>query len=213
MLLQTVGQRVDIGRIVVVGRNGANGRLPAHFFQCIERLVHGRCRGGSGILRVERKQHDTLTAFSHHAVENLSGRRQAIAHGPVDNNTVIIGKGRGNCLGLVAGDGFEGTFVEFLVPDLFIGMATALGPLGQDDAIENEPPKDAIGFDNAGIGQEFLQVAPHRPIRCGLGGAEVDEQNTDLAGLDGRMISGQLNGRALCGHVWFKLYPDFAAFS
>jgi hypothetical protein len=62
MVLDRLGDGLDIGRIVVIGRHGPERRLPAHVHHRLESLVVDRRRGCCGILRVEREQNDTVTA-------------------------------------------------------------------------------------------------------------------------------------------------------
>ena len=54
--LDAARERLDIVRIVMVGRCGPDRRLPALGHQRPERLVIGGGRAGRGVLRVEREQ-------------------------------------------------------------------------------------------------------------------------------------------------------------
>jgi len=58
---------------------------------------------------------------------------------------------------------------------------------GQDDAVQHEPPDRAVHLDDAAVGQEFLEVAPHRPVAGGFRRAEIDDEHTDPAMADGGM--------------------------
>ena len=57
---QIIGQGIDIERIVVIGRQRAQARLPAHFRQGFPRLVHNRRGRRRAILRIERREQDAV---------------------------------------------------------------------------------------------------------------------------------------------------------
>ena len=56
-------QRINISRIIVIGRHGADRGHPAQFHQRLECLVIDRCSRCGAVLRVERKNHDPLATL------------------------------------------------------------------------------------------------------------------------------------------------------
>src|SRR5680860_271695 len=58
-----VRQRLDIDWIFCVRRHGAQRRLPAHGLELVEDLVVDGRRGRRGVLRIERKYEQLLTAL------------------------------------------------------------------------------------------------------------------------------------------------------
>jgi hypothetical protein len=146
-------------------------------------------------LRIEREQQDAVAALRLQPLNRRSDGGLAVAHGPVDLDTVSPSHGRGDLVGLGPGDGLQRRFVEFAVPDALVGMAAALRPAGEHDAVEDEPPHHGIDLDHPAIGQKFLEVAPHRPVGRTLRRAQVDEQHPDLAEGNGGMPGGQSDSR------------------
>ena len=125
--------------------------------------------------------------------ETLADRRLAVTHRPVDQATsrriaAAVGQRGGKFGGGRAGDGFQRALVELFVPDRRVILALHLRAPRQDDEIEDRPPEEAVGFDDPPVGQEFLEIAAHRPIVRALRRAEIDQEHADAPVLDGRMI-------------------------
>ena len=118
-----VRQRVDIDRVVMIGRNGAQRRLPAHLQQRLEGLVVDGRRRCRGILRIEREDEDAFAAVLLQRVHLRGDRRLAVAHGPIDADIRQVGEGSAIMVGLVAGIGAQVALVQVLVPDRLIGLA------------------------------------------------------------------------------------------
>ena len=57
------GQGPDVGRLVVIGRSGANRRLAAHLLECAEGLVVGGGACWCGVLGVEGGDQDAVAAL------------------------------------------------------------------------------------------------------------------------------------------------------
>ena len=83
------GERIDIDRVVVIGRRHANRRLPAHGLQRLERLVADCRRRGGAILRIEGDDENAVATLGLKRLETLGDRRRAIAHGPVDDDVPV----------------------------------------------------------------------------------------------------------------------------
>ena len=180
------GHGVDIDGIVVVGRRHPHGRLPAQPHERAEGLVAGRRRGGRGVLRIERHQQQAVAAPLLQRLDARGGGGVGVAHRPVDDDPLVAEPGR-ELLCLRARDGLERALVELRVPDLGVVLALAAGADGQDDQVEDRPPLPARQLDHALVGEELLEIAPHRPVAGGVGRAEVEQEDADAAALDRRM--------------------------
>ena len=190
LLLHGGDERVDIDRIVVVGRRDAHARLPAHVHERAEGLIAGGGRGGGRVLRVERHQENAVAALIEQGLDALAHLRLAVAHGPIDSDPVA-GDGLqvlGDLLGLVAGDGLERALVTLVVPDRRVIAALGAGALGEDDEVEDRPPDEARGLDDAPVGEELLQVAAHRPVAGALRRSQVHQKHADPPGPRRRVV-------------------------
>ncbi len=193
-------QRVDIDGIVMIGRNGAQRRLPAHLeqgFECL--VVDGGCRC-RGVLRIEREQEDAFASGLLQGFHARGDRRLAVAHAPIDDDVRLIGEGFRHQGRLVAGIGAQVALVQILVPDRLIGLADLAGAGVEHDAVEDRIPEQPRPFDDAAIAEELLEIAAHRGVVGAIGRAEIDQQNADLSGFNGRVIAlGGRGGRV--GHL------------
>src|SRR5262249_46906828 len=145
-----------------------------------------RCRA---VLRIERDDEDALAALRDESAEFRCDRGMAVAHRPVDQE---VGAQRleraAELFGLRAGNGLEGGFVLFVVPDFGVIARLSSGPDGHDDAVENELPQRPLILDHPRIGEKFLEIAAHRGRIGGLRGAKIDQQHPDLADRGPRTI-------------------------
>jgi hypothetical protein len=101
-------------------------------------------------------------------------------------------------VGLVAGVGAQIALIEILVPDLLIGLADPLGSGVENNAEQNRIPERARPFDDALVGQEFLEVTPHGAVVGTVGGAEIDEQDADLLDLYRRVLRRKIAHNPAC---------------
>ena len=190
--LDRAGQRLDVERVVVVGRHGADRRLPAQGHQRAEGLVVGGGGGGGGILRVEREEEQALAAGLAEPGDHRGGRGVAVAHGEVDADAVAeaVGEAGRHRRGLVAGDDPERAVVGLGVPDPAVVGAGGERAPAEDDEMQQRLPLPGRVVDDAAIGQELAEVAAHRPVVGGVGGAEVGEDDAD-AGRRHRRVAGR----------------------
>ena len=189
------GERLDIDRIVVIGRGDANRRLPAHGLQRFERFVADR-RGRSGaILRVEGNDENAVAALGLQRLETLGDRGRAIPHGPVDDDVPVEIAERGAQLfALRTRDRFQRTLVALLVPDgIIVAPFDVRSP--EENGLQNGRPNHARRLDDAAVGQELLQIAPDRPIVGALRGAEIDDQHPDPPARRRRMARRPMGSR------------------
>ena len=175
-------QRVDIGRIVMIGRQRADRRLPAHRGQRRERLVVGGRGRRRAILRIERRDQDALAPCRLHRREPVGDRRDCRSASP---NRPARGPKpiaeRGACAPRDRGERRA-----VLGPDLPIGCADRRGPRSKNDAAQDRLPGDRRNLDDARVGEEFAEIALHRAGVRRVGRAEVDQQHADLrAGIGG----------------------------
>ncbi len=167
-------QRVDIDRLVVIGRHGAHRRLPAHGLECVEGFVVDARRRRGGILRIEREDQDALAALYAQPVEPFGDRWLAVAHRPVDDDIVVPRQFGRQLVGLAAGKGSERRFVSLRVPDRGIGGAASFRPGVEHDAVKDRVPGNPRPFNHPPVGQEFAQITPHRPVARAVRRAEVN---------------------------------------
>ena len=167
--------------MVVVGRHGAEGRLPAQRHQRPERLVVGGRRRRRRILRVEREEHDALAALRLQPLDHRACRGVAVAHREIDDHPVAVplGQARRHRLRLRAGGGAQRALVDLAVPDLAVVGAGAERPPGQDHRLQQRLPQPARVVDDPPVGQELVEVAAHRPVVGGVRRAEVGEHDAD----------------------------------
>ena len=143
-----IGQRRDVGRVVVPWRHGADRRLPAQIQHPFEQLVIHRRRGRGGILRIERHHHDLGASLIGQLLQLVRDRRLAIAHRVIDDEAVLL-EGLRQMLCLQAGNLAKRRSVRIVVkPDPVIERAGFLRPHIQDDAVQDQPPERARDFDN-----------------------------------------------------------------
>src|SRR3546814_13272150 len=91
------------------------------------------------------------------------------------------------CLGLARRDGGERR--AFLAPHLLVGMGGFPGPRAEGHPAQDRLPRPFGYLDHARVGEELLQISPHRARLGRLRRAEVDEENPDhrrLSGTSGR---------------------------
>ena len=198
MVFDRGGQRLDIDRLVIIGRHGAHRRRAAHVHQSTEQLVIGRRRRRRRILRVERHRQHTVAALRHHPLDDAFGRRIAVAHAPVDDDLRLVLEDSREFLGLGAREGAQRRLVLFAVPDFGVVRAGFLRTSGQHQAVEDRIPDCLVQLDHARVRQEFAQITPHRPKIGAVRRAEIDEQDADLAGRDAGWPAGRLDGAGGC---------------
>ena len=165
-----------------VGRRRAHRRLPALLAQRSERLVVGGRGGRRGILRIEREEEQARAARRDHPADRRRGRGIAVTHRPVDQQ-LLVRQGAPERVrqldALLAGDGAQRRFVPLPIPDRRVRPAAAGWPRGQDDQVQQRLPDQGVDIDHALVAQEFLQIAPHRPVVGGVRRAEVEQQHAD----------------------------------
>ena len=173
-------------------RRDAQGRLPAHRHEVREGLVADRRCRRRRILRIERHEEDAVAARLGERVDAGPDRGIPVAHGEVDDDPVGQRRERsGELFRLGTGDDEEGRGAGLVIPDRLVLRAALAGARGQDDEVEDRPPDRPRHLDDATVRQEFLEVAPHRPIGRRVGRAEVDEEHADLAGSGDGMVRRQ----------------------
>ena len=159
-------------------------RLQPHRLQRRKRLVVHRRRRRGAVLRIEREEQDAVAAGRGERVEPLGDRRLAIAHRPVDDDFSITRQRGRQLLRLRARKSLERRFVLLAIPDRGVERAALLRARREHDPLQDRLPDEARRFDDARVGEELRQIAPHRPIARALGRAEVDEEHADLCRCD-----------------------------
>ncbi len=80
LLVEIGSERVDIGGIVVVWRQGPQRGLPTHRPQLVRSLVHNRRGRRAAVLRVQRREQDAIAPRLHQRLHLVAYRGAAIAH-------------------------------------------------------------------------------------------------------------------------------------
>jgi hypothetical protein len=93
----------------------------------------------------------------------------------------------------------SGLSSRLLVPDAAIGGAGGEGPLGQDDELQQRLPEPRRVVDHPPVGQELVEVAPHRPVVGRVGRAEIGEDHADPRRRHRRMVRRRMGEPALAG--------------
>jgi hypothetical protein len=187
--LEVRGERGDIGRVVVIRRQGPHRRLPAQAAKVGEGLVVRRRRRRRAILRVERRDQDALAALGLERVDLLGDGRAAVAHRMVDDH--IVAPGAGERSRLAGGD--RGERRALVGPHLAVGVGRFPRPGAKDQAAKDRLPDQLRDLDHARIGQELLEVEPDRARLRRVGRAEVDQKHADLRRGDRRVVGGRLH--------------------
>ena len=134
-------ERGDIGRVVMIRRQRAQRRLPAHPAQ----LREGRVGGGRGrrraILRIERRDQDPVAAGRLERVDPFGDGGPAVAHRMVDEDFGAERAGQRG--GLARGDRRERR--ALVGPDLPVGVRGLARPGGEDDAAQDRLPDESAG--------------------------------------------------------------------
>ena len=197
-------QDLDVIRILEIGRQDSDRRLPALPHQVPVNLVAHRRRGRRRILRIERHDQDTIAAPGGQNFEPRLDRWIGVAHRPVDDDMFAERfEDAGELFGLRARDRLERRFVLVVVPDFLVVARFAPRADRQNETVEKEFPEQRVIFDDAPVAEELLKIAAHRGRRRRVGSAEIDEEHADAAGSlygfcgGSRVCHGCLIGRRL----------------
>ncbi len=196
--LDRLRQRVDIERMVEIGRHRARRRLPFLVHQRAEELIVGGGRGGAGIMRIEREEQDPAASGLDHRAHLRSGRGVAVAHAEIDH---APGRHSGPaaprpCLrGLRLGDGHQRAFARLVVPDRLVGRAAGEGALGQDDQLQQRLPFPRRIVDHPLVRQKLVQIAAHRPVVVASGVPRLASRMPTFSAGSGGWSAGAWAGR------------------
>ena len=179
-------QGADISGVIVIRRQRAQRRLPAHGRERAIGLIHHRGGRRSAILRIERCHQNAFAAIRLHCAEDIRDRRRAVTHRPAHID--LRAEPPRQLFGLTFGK--MGQRRSFRHPHLAIGLRRFLGPRLQDDPAQDRLPQKRRDFDDPSVGQEFAQIALDRLWLGRLRRAEIDEQKADAGGGNRRVIGG-----------------------
>ena len=182
-------QRRNIGCVIMIGRQQPDSRLPAHGGNRVKyRIMHAR-RGGTAILRVERRDQNTIAARGFHRVQPGSNARISVAHRPVHHHAVHF---RSKFFGLFAGVGSQ--WRTILGPDQTIGFGRFRWTGVENDSAQNRLPDDRGYLDNPLVRQKLLEIPFDRLFLRRIRRTEIDQQNADFLGRNRRMVFWQWSG-------------------
>src|SRR5262249_31877815 len=145
-------QRLEINRVVVIGRRDPHRGLVAHARESAKNFITRGRRRCRAVLRVERDDENALAGLRDELAELGSDRWMAVTHGPLDHELLAQRLERaGKFYGLRAGDGLERGFVAFVVPDFCVVARLFAWPHRQDHAVEDELPQRPLILDHPWI--------------------------------------------------------------
>ena len=144
-------------------------------------VVGGRGRRRA-ILRVERRDQDSLAARRDQRVDPLGDGGPAVAHRMVDDRPPAP---NAPSSALAWRAVIDGERRALLGPDLAVGVGGFARPGGEDDAAQDRLPDELRDLDHPAVGEEFLQIAPDRPGVGGVGRAEIDRCRTPILPVTG----------------------------
>ena len=190
---QRRGQRRNIARVVMIGRQYPERWLPAHIVQRTRRLVDDRRSGRPRILRVKRCQQDAVASICLHRLQQPRHRRFAIAHGKANIDLPAQPLLQRACLHR----GVDRERRTFRHPDLRIIRRRFRWPDIQDDCAQNRLPQDRRYLDHTAIRKKLLQIPAHRRggrrVRC----AEIDQQHAGARGAYDRVVGRNIHALRL----------------
>src|SRR5690554_2916103 len=124
-LTYRVGQRLKIERMLKISRYGTEGRLPLEFHQSAESMIIGGGRGRRGVLRIERKKQDALTALCLQPTQHAIRGGVTVTHTEIDQHLVTVAcrKPLGDFTRLLPSNGQQRAFVLLVIPDATVSFA------------------------------------------------------------------------------------------
>ncbi len=176
MVLGRMAQRLDIGSLSIIRRQGADRGLRA---QLGKRSVTGiecgssRCRA---ILGIKWRQQYPVTSSGDHAVQPVRYGRRAITHRPIHFDL------RSRQL-LQLGGGFKGVNRErrtFTEPDFAVGLRGFGWPSEQDGSAQNGLPQQLWYLHDPFVRQKLTQIASYGSSVRSIWRAQVDQKNPDI---------------------------------
>ena len=200
-------ERLDIGGIVVIGRGDAQGRLPAHRLAA-RRTPCRRPSPSSPRNIADRAARAGCGRSPWPATRRGARRSTACRSASPSRPRSRADPGRAQrqreLFRLAAGDRLQRALVALAVPDRIVVAPLGARAARQDDEVEDRPPEPARRLDHAPVGEEFVEIAAHRPIVGRFRRAEIDEQHADAAALDRRVARrAKRGGRARRVHRRF----------
>ena len=153
-----VGQRLDVERVVVIRRQRAQRRLPAH--RCASAANTASLRGGRrrrAILRVERRQRGCACSprpSSRSSAAAMPGI--AVAHRPIDHRPSAEARlaAPWPARAVIAASGEPSS-----VHTCAIGVRRIRRAGAQDDPVQDRLPQQCRDFDHARVAEEFGEIA------------------------------------------------------
>ena len=181
--LDALGQRVDVGGIVVVAVDEAQlGNMALGAGPVIDGVEHAG-RGRARVLRVQRQDEDARGALGLEGIEHAGDGGVSIAHGMAHQHVVPgLAQPAAQQQGLARAPVLQGGAV-LLMPDGGV-LGRRLGrPRAQDDAVQDGQPGNPGDLDHAVVAQELRQVAAHGRGRWRIGRSKVAQQHGGALGL------------------------------
>ena len=172
LALEVGGERVDVQRIIVVRRQRAQRRLPAH--RCKRRRTPRHSLSPSSPRNIAGRAARRGCGCSPRATMFSTAARDAriaVAHGIMDADA---GQALAQRLGLAMCDHPKRR--TFVGPDLVIGFGRASRARAQDDPVKDRLPRERVDFDYPRVAEEFGEVAAHGARFRRVGRAEIDQQ-------------------------------------
>ena len=169
------GQRRDVGRVVVVVVDEAQFGQVAHLGGPGVDRVKQAGGGGGRVLGIGRQHQHAGYARGLERVQLFGDAGLAVAHG-IAHRDLVAGRAHPLLQGLRLLLGPDLEWRAFGRPDAGVFGRRLGRPHAQDDAVQDQQPKQARDLDHAGITQKLGQKAPHIGGGGRGRGAQVAEQ-------------------------------------
>ena len=190
MGLYALGEGGDINGVVVVGWQGSQCGLPAKALERVEDLVLDGRSGRGAVMGIKRHDEQARNAFLQQGVDLVGDGWRSVAHGPVAQEPWLGTEALGELFTLRTGEGAQRTFVFFCIPYGAVGFCDFRGSSCKDQAMEDGPPDQSVGIDDAFVHEELFEIGAYGSIgRIGRR-AEVDDEQADAPVGNGRMAFG-----------------------
>ena len=176
-------ERIDVRRrvVIIVGEPQLWHDAPAGELR--GDVIEHRTGGHARVLRIERKNDESLHAPGAQRLQPVGNGRLAVTHADLHGHTAVDLPGKRPLQRICQSARVHDERRALRHPDLAIEPGAAPRSHTQDHTVQHRQPKRTGQLDEPRIREHFRQKAPH-PTRCRFAwAAEIHEQNADAGAL------------------------------